>query len=76
MCLTDDFYCAEIVNFTILALLSEAFGKFRNIWQRVTDDVRGANRKLRREVKWQYRQKMARGRKPRTHEKLRIEFLM
>ena len=29
-CPADNFYSARIVNFTMLALISEAFGKFRN----------------------------------------------
>ena len=75
ICPADNFYCAGIVNFTMLALLSGALGKFRNIRPRVTDDIWAQTADCDREVKSQYRQEMSHGRKLWTHEKLHFEFL-
>ena len=33
ICLAKNFYCAEIVNFTMLVLLSEAFGSKDGDWE-------------------------------------------
>ena len=40
ICSAENFHCAGIVNFTILALMTEAFGKFRSAPPRITDDAR------------------------------------
>ena len=69
----DNFYYD--VNLAMLALLSEAFGKFRNTRSRVTDDVRVPTADHDRKVKSLYRQEVAHGRYPRMYEKLSIKFL-
>ena len=68
------FYCAGMVNFTMLALLSEVFGELRNTRPRVTDDSQIQTADCDNEDKSQYRQEVAHGRNPRMHEKVRFEF--
>ena len=53
----------------MLALLSEVFGKFQNTRPHITDDIRARTGICDREVKSRYRQEVAHGRNPRTHEK-------
>ena len=61
----DNFYCAGIVNFNMLAFMLEAFGNIRNTRARVNEDVR-----VRTEVKWRYRREVAHGRNPRAQVNL------